>query len=163
MRVSFVRTRGARDRIYATRDDGTEVSWSFPTYGDALPHDMVHLVVESILGLRQGFWGRVAAGLDPARVNAMVNREGGGNRNPGFGSDKRELYLAEALAALPWSDPERNAASLIAAVAEGCRAAGEPVLEVEQVDEVRRRLAELGERWRAIGEKGAIELRWPMA
>lgn len=106
MRVSFVRTRGARDRIYATRDDGSEVSWSFPTYGEALPHDTVHLVVESILGLRQGFWGRVAA---------------------------------------------------------GCRAAGVPLLEDEQVDEVRRRLSELGERWRALGEKGAIELRWPIA
>ena len=46
MKASFVRTEGAPDRIYVVRSDGSETSWSFPTYGDGLPHDLCHLVVE---------------------------------------------------------------------------------------------------------------------
>ncbi len=48
MQVSFVRTAGARDRIYVRRTSGSEVSWEFPSYGDELPHDLVHLVVEEL-------------------------------------------------------------------------------------------------------------------
>jgi hypothetical protein len=70
MQVSFVRSHGARDRIYVRRTNGTEVSWVFPSFGNYVPHDLVHLVVEAAFGLRQGFWGRVDDGVDPARVNA---------------------------------------------------------------------------------------------
>ena len=67
LRASFVRVAGQRDRIYVLRSDGSEVSWVFPTYGDMVPHDLVHVVVESAFGLKNGFWGRVDAGVDPAR------------------------------------------------------------------------------------------------
>ena len=65
LNASFVRTVGDRDRIYVRRSDGSEVNWVFPTFGDAPPHDMIHLVVESAFGVTQGFWGRVDAGIDP--------------------------------------------------------------------------------------------------
>ena len=94
MRVRFVRTAGAPDRVYVRRSDGSETSWSFPTYGDAVPHDMVHIVVEEVFGLREGFWGRVDRGVDPARINADANGSGGPNKYAGFGHDLRGLYLA---------------------------------------------------------------------
>ena len=68
LKATFVRTAGERDRIFVTRSDGSEVSWSFPSYGEGLPHDLVHWVVESCCGLRWGFWGRVDAGADPDAV-----------------------------------------------------------------------------------------------
>ncbi len=76
--ATFVRHRGARDHIYVTRADGTEVSWQFPTYGDGLPHDLVHLVVEDGLAMSDGFWGLVDRGADVTLVNnqATIVRDG---------------------------------------------------------------------------------------
>jgi hypothetical protein len=152
-----VRTAGERDRIYVTRSDGSEASWVFPTYGDALPHDLVHLVVESAFGLTQGFWGRVDGGADPAAITAEANRKGGKDKYAGFGPDRRELLLAEALANAPWSeDPER----ILEQLRQVYAAAESPadVLSRERVDEVRSTLADLGRRWREMRPKGAIDL-----
>ena len=74
LKASFVRTAGERDRIYVTRSNGTEVGWVFPSYGDAPPHDLIHLVAESGFGLANGFWGRVDAGADPGRIDGQANR-----------------------------------------------------------------------------------------
>jgi hypothetical protein len=89
LRASFVRTVGERDRIYVVRSDGSEVNWAFPNYGEALPHDLIHLVVEAAFGLRQGFWGRVDAGVDPGAIMADANRRGGSNKFSGFGTPGR--------------------------------------------------------------------------
>src|SRR5262245_15511481 len=102
--VAFVRRQGERDRVHVKRPDTTERPWVFPTFGDMVPHDLVHLVVESAFGVRRGFWGRVDAGVDPGRVNAQANRAGGRDKYAGFGEDLRELYLAEGLAGAPWFD-----------------------------------------------------------
>ncbi len=67
--ATFVRHRGGRDHIYVTRADGTEVHWQFPASGDGLPHDLVHLVVESGLEMRDGFWGLIDRGADVAVVD----------------------------------------------------------------------------------------------
>ena len=94
LRAAFVRTVGQPDRIYVTRSDGSEISWPFPTYGEGLPHDLVHLVVESAFGVSGGFWGRVDQGVDPKRVNDEANRRGGRDKYTAFGPDLSELYLA---------------------------------------------------------------------
>jgi hypothetical protein len=157
LRAAFVRAVGERDRIYVTRSDGSETSWDFPTYGDALPHDLVHLVVESAFGLTQGFWGRVDGGADPAHVNAEANRKGGKDKYAGFGPDRRQLLLAEALANASWSeDPERILEQLRQAYA----AAEIPAdaLSRERVEAVKSELAALGRRWRELLPKGAIDL-----
>jgi len=62
LEVAFVRRRGHRDAVHVRRDDGTSTSWRLPTYGDGLPHDLCHLVVEQELGLTDGFWGLVDQG-----------------------------------------------------------------------------------------------------
>ena len=69
LEASFVRNRGGRDRVYVTRSDGTSTGWDFPTYGDGLPHDLCHLVVEDCLGLAGGFWGLVDQHVDVGLVN----------------------------------------------------------------------------------------------
>ena len=166
LEVTFVRVRGQRDRIYVHRPDGSELSWVFPSHGDGLPHDLVHLVVESAFGIRRGFFGLVAEGIDPVRVNAEANRLTGPDKYRGFGEDRRELLLAEQLAALP-SFPipgaEETDESRYARIIAACAELGlgvPPAVSLERVAAVRVALEQLRERWRAIGEKGAIGLHF---
>jgi hypothetical protein len=69
MRVSFVRHRGRRDHVFVTRSDGSVAAWAFPSYGDDLPHDLSHLVIEEALGIARGFWGMVDAGMNVAPID----------------------------------------------------------------------------------------------
>jgi len=51
-----------------TRTDGTSACWDFPSYGNGLPHDLCHLVVENELGLKRGVWGLVDQGVEVCLV-----------------------------------------------------------------------------------------------
>ena len=158
LKAAFVRTVGEADRFYVTRSDGSEASWAAPTYGDALPHDLIHLVVESAFGLSRGFWGRVDEGVDPKIVNDQANRKGGAGKYAAYGSDRAELDLAEALATADWSSD-----TIEVGLAEACarmRAAAPPPVTVERVREMRSVLGALGARWRArrLRPRGALDL-----
>jgi hypothetical protein len=165
LRATFVRTLGQPDRVYVVRPDGSEVSWTFPTYGDALPHDLVHLVVESAAGLRDGFWGRVARGIDPARVNAMADGAAGklGEKYRGFGDDLTELQQAEALAAYPWlvDDAALRDGLLAAWRAQTGAGCAEP--DAARVEQVRVALTRLIARWRGLVPKGALAVEFDPA
>jgi hypothetical protein len=161
LRARFVRTVGERDRVYVRRSDGSETSWEFASYGEGLPHDLVHLVVERDFGVREGFWGRVNRGISPARITEEANR-GGKDKFAGFGPDQRELLISEALAAAaggyrPDLDDAAQHAQLVAAYAS----VGLPVpkgLTVAALGETRRRLSELQLRWQTLVPKGTLEL-----
>src|SRR5205085_7988244 len=60
------------------RGDGSSTGWDFPSYGDGLPHDLCHLVVEDELGLTEGFWGLVDQGVEVDLVDnqATLMRDG---------------------------------------------------------------------------------------
>ncbi len=161
MRIRFVRTAGAPDRVYVRRTDGSETSWSFPTYGDAVPHDLVHLVVEEEFRIRDGFWGRVDRGVDPARINAEANRAGGPNKYKGFGDDLRGLLLAEAVANLSWGISDVSDEQRLQQVADECAKIGiemPPLVDAAGLQRVRTRLAELAAQWRALVPKGTLEV-----
>jgi hypothetical protein len=158
LRAAFVRTVGERDRIYVTRSDGSRTSWPFPTYGDGLPHDLVHLVVESAFGLAGGFWGRVDAGADPKRITDQANRKGGPNKYAAYGPDQRELLVAEALAAARWSE---RGAEVLEAASAAFGSAGLPPpadLTADRVERTAQVLAGLAGRWRALRPKGALDV-----
>ncbi len=162
--IRFVRSPEARDRIYVQRPDGSSATWSFPSYGEQLPHDLVHLVVERRLGLRHGLWGRVCDGADLERINAMANRQGGPDKYRALGPDLRELMWSEALAAQPWlaepSRPEAIVASLTesARTLEGFAVPGESAIEA-----LRDELAQLRQQWRALAPKGTLVLHFDVA
>lgn len=163
MTIRFVRIAGQRDRIYVKRSNGSEVGWDFPTLGNEIPHDMTHLVVESMFELRQGFWGRVDAGVDPKKVNEMANRGGGPNRYAGFGEDLSELYLAEALAGLSWGLRELSPADRLAAFRSACEKHSltpPSTVTEESLAAAERRINELRAKWRALLPKGTLELTW---
>jgi hypothetical protein len=159
MRVTFVRTVGAKDRIYVNRHGGGETSWEFPSYGDELPHDLVHLVVESRFGVR-GVWASVAAGADLAAINRASSR----GDKAGYQELGDQALLAEALANAPWTrlDEAPDAAAvrtrMIAMYPELPDAVTEPAIE-----HVRAELVGMRERWRALVPKGALVLEYPLA
>jgi len=162
MQVTFVRTRGQRDRIHVHRDDGGEVGWEFPTYGHMLPHDLVHLVVEAGLGL-DGIWARVAAGADLGRMMQQANRRGGRDKFAPLG-EPAGLLLAEALANQRWLDGDFDGDAVLATGAAAAAGIGRKLpaaATVAAVAAVRLRLQQLHAQWRAIGSKGAVTLTYP--
>jgi hypothetical protein len=163
LKATFVRTTGERDRIYVTRSDGSEVSWSFPSYGEGLPHDLVHWVVECCCGLRAGFWGRVDAGADPAAITAEANRVGGKGKYAGFGPDQRELYLAEALANAGWARQEVTDDEVREAVAAECRRMEVPPHELSaaETERIRAMFRDLAQRWASLLPKGSLSVTFP--
>jgi len=159
--VTFVRKTGSPDHVYVRRPDGSEADWSFPSYGAGLPHDLVHLVVESRFGLKHGFWGRVASGIDAARINAAANRRGGKDKYAGFGEDLRELYLAEALVNARWLDREATDGERLEDIARECSKAEIAVpanVTLDSIASVRAKLAELQTRWARLVPRGALSL-----
>jgi len=101
LEVTFVRRRGGRDRVYVTREDATSTCWDFPSYGDGLPHDLCHLVVEDGLELVDGFWGLVDQGVELRMVDNQATLLRDGKRLAGeLGADFAGLNQAEAAVAV---------------------------------------------------------------
>lgn len=163
LQASFVRVVGERDRIYVTRSDGSTVSWVFTSYGEELPHDLVHLVVESAFGVAAGFWGRVDAGADPGAITREANRKGGRDKYAAYGPDQTELQLAESLANVRWLAGAATAEALVQQAIDACKAAAvepPPALSPERAAQVRARLAGLTHEWRSLRPKGTLALRF---
>lgn len=161
MEIRFVRKQGERDRIYVRRSDGSTTSWAFPTYGDGLPHDLMHLVVETGFGLRDGFWARVDAGVDVARINAAANRLGGAGKYRGFGEELHGLLVAEGLAGGPWSMTALDDAELRDILASQCERMGVALPEtvrLERIARIRTVQHALRARWQRLLPQGTLVL-----
>lgn len=110
-RATFHRVTERRDEVAVVRADGSATSWSCPTYGGTIPHDLVHVIVETVFGLERGLWGCILGGLDMKGVRRTgQSREGG------------ELLTAEALATVNWYDAALDGAQRCEAVIEACAA-----------------------------------------
>jgi hypothetical protein len=180
LEVSFVRRRGSRDRVYVSRADGTTVDWAFPSYGDGLPHDLCHLVVEQALGLTEGFWGLVDQGVDVGLVNneATLLRDGR-PLTEHLDADFAGLVQAEAAVASfgsPMHVTGQDGALAIAhagteAPADGATRHDLDLTSVfgagvelpatatpDAIAAIRTQLRELGQRWRTLDDGGAITL-----
>jgi hypothetical protein len=136
-----------------------------PNFGEELPHDLVHLVVEAMLGERHGIWARVAGRIDPRRINEQANRRGGKIEEK-YRALKAldEVYLSEALANQPWTRAAEAAgpAELLASIRASAGSAALPdTVALESVAAVRERLLALRARWRTLVPRGALTFRWP--
>jgi hypothetical protein len=167
MQLTAVRGTEDRDRVYVTRDDDSEVFWTWPSYGRELPHDLVHWVVESEAGLGEGFWGLVASGVDPNRVNKSAERIASGVRLRDLsGLDLTQLIQSEHLAALVGRSAWPSMADAVSYVNEQCDAFGVP--HVDGLDEASAermiaRSAGLNRNWQAVAPDAGLVLTWPPA
>jgi hypothetical protein len=175
LEVSFVRNRGSRDRVYVKRIDGSSTGWDFPTYGDGLPHDLCHLVVEDGLELSEGFWGLVDQNVDVGLVN----------NEPTLMRDGKPLVAQPGVDFTGLNQAE-EAVALLAAPAVGVHKVGDigvvqlgsPSVGAKPLDEIaeqlrfslpdsatptviaaiRDRLRELGLRWASLNDGSSIVL-----
>jgi hypothetical protein len=100
--VTIERSDARRHRAIAARDDGTSIMLWMHDYGEALPHDLVHWVVETELDLTWGFWGLLAAGAQLEvlqRSGARSPRSIDPAQDPLVDEHRDELLLVEALVA----------------------------------------------------------------
>ncbi|MDH5182626.1 MAG: hypothetical protein OEX12_01930 [Gammaproteobacteria bacterium] len=61
MNIAFRKREGAYSQLICTRDDGSRSESLFPNKR-AIPHELIHYVVEKTLGLHRAFYGLVANG-----------------------------------------------------------------------------------------------------
>lgn len=61
MNIAFRKREGAYSQLICTRDDGSRSESLFPNKR-AIPHELIHYVVEKTLGLHTAFYGLVASG-----------------------------------------------------------------------------------------------------
>lgn len=161
MEITFVRTGGKHDRVYAKRSDGSETSWTFPTYGDEVPHDLVHLVVEAVFDLRDGIYAHVDRGVEMARVNEIANRLGGAKKYERQGLGSPDILVSEALAAGAWSFEDIADDFRVQKIADACVTYGvtsPPSLTAARVARARELLHQLRSRWSGLRAKEAIKL-----
>jgi hypothetical protein len=171
--ATFTRRPGQHDLVHVVRTDGTETEWDFPGYGAALPHDLLHFVVEQGIGLTDGFWGLIDDGAEVviAGDQAVLSRNGEPLREPVV--DFSGLVKAEEAVALLGPKPAlESAGALMVARLDpdsfspptadelshlGCR-----LLEAtttETVHAIQTRLRELTQRWRQRQDQ-SITLAW---
>lgn len=76
MRVRFTKKDDGRHRLTVVRVDGSVSQGQvIPGLGrNAIPHDLLHALVEKTLGLSRGVYGMVNSGLDIAELLDPVKR-----------------------------------------------------------------------------------------
>ncbi|ADP79584.1 hypothetical protein FraEuI1c_1522 [Pseudofrankia inefficax] len=173
--ASFSRRRGQADQVHVTRGDRSTTSWRFPSYGDVLPHDLVHFVVEEGLGLTDGFWGLVDQGADVILEGdqAVLTRDGlplTEHRDVDFTG----LTRAEEAVALLGPQPrlEQPGRLIVARPAPGSFTAPDladaarrlgfrlpPTATADTIAAIHTRLRDLAHRWNARDGE-AITLTW---
>jgi hypothetical protein len=159
VRIVFTRTGRKQNLVSVTRDDGTQVSFEWPEH-PGLPHDLVHLVVESELGMRHAFWGLVHDGVDVVRINeAEARARRGGRASEIDGRSLAELYVAEAVVSVFASEGFAGAIDsamrreMISQSSASFGISDVPAIDDEVAARIRARIAELGARW-ARTERG---------
>jgi hypothetical protein len=172
--VTFTRRPAQHDLVHVVRTDGTETEWGFPNRGDALPHDLVHFVVEQGIGLIDGFWGLIDDGVEVviSGDQVVLSRDGEPLREPAV--DLSGLVKAEEAVALLGPKPalESVGALTIARLAPDLfipPAPGDTLSRlgfrlpdgttIETVNAIQTRLRELTQHWQQRQDQ-SITLTW---
>jgi hypothetical protein len=158
--LRFAIKRDGTPVLSVTRRDGS-VAWQrqkhfFPV------HDLGHYAIESVLGLRQAFWGMMADGWEFADFGTPWPR--------GPMPNAAEALLAEVIAgwldnfARDVRDDETGAAELNAHLAAYCAQHGMEAprtIAPGEFARIRALRADLARRWQALAPGETMELRFP--
>lgn len=156
VRLRFIKQRsGKYDTVELQRGDGRIERLENPKQGLA-PHDMIHVLVEQALGLRQGFIGMVLSGLPMAMTDQPRERENAGL----YGVEaKQSESLVECVQAAVWDSAPvsfeyfREQASITCAM----RGVPSPVLDDEAVRLLVENVRGASEAWRTLPVGESIE------
>jgi hypothetical protein len=154
----MISTRMADRRPVETRverDDGVVFAMRGAGGGAALPHDLVHAVVEAQLGIPDGIWGCVADGV----VWGSMRHVSG--RRPPHGEEKSTRLKRERSAAVQRAEAVADLVGRLARGGEvlpGERAAAGP--PPAQLESAAAALREAGRRWAALAPGETLTVEW---
>ncbi len=147
------------DHLACVRADGSRCEVAMPRQG-ILPHDLIHLLVESRLGFSDGFIGLVAKGADPQATAEQLHTAADPARQT---QAAQAEAVVESLQAQLWSG-SFDAALFRYGVATACAMRAVPVPELGSdarwhsvFDEVER----LGGDWNRLPPMAQWELAFP--
>ena len=168
MIVTFIRTAEERVRILVERDDGARLEVLAHSPGHMLPHDLAHFVVEPELGIREGFWGRIARGgtfdsvimLEPPTIKVPARTRA--SRGPS------QVHEAEVLVGILmdiWSGVAQRDYGSVRAYLDSChsprtRSRAEE-LDSVVIERVCAALDKAASDWGAISPGEQLSLAWP--
>ena len=168
MRITI--TKGERDdRIEVRRRDGSSASTRFPRKGP-VPHDATHYVVESRLGITEGFWGLVAGGRHPDEIAEIARAAGHASAKrasvpqPSIVAILQAERAVECFEADLWNGGEGDGETLREVFAAGCAqsfVAPIPISD-EAISSIRASLAELRGRWAAMPPGDNLTFEWTL-
>jgi hypothetical protein len=138
-------------------------------YGRELPHDLAHLVVESMLDLPFGFWGLMAQGASFETLHRAAAGSSPVRRtDPIIEEHLAQLLTAEGLVTLFRSREVGGAAGdadYVARAQELCERHGTdvpPRLDEQRVARIRDALDEVNGRWQFLAHGDALRLEFPV-
>ena len=156
-----------------------------PGYDKHMPHDMMHLVVESQLGLTRGLFGQLAAGGDAgtfhlplnvdkksretARARTRIKARGAKLLREGrdeSARSERATYICwyEWLARSQSTELRKRASAMAKNAAQVTHASGTPELHLlnqKKLDEIFRNLDQLSSHWSKLEVGESLAVRWP--
>ena len=159
--MSYVRTGKRRYAVHVHRENAADVVMDpAPGYDDHIPHDLVHLFVETHWGLRDGIFGQLAVGgdaqtfIDP--VGSMRERRRMKAKNRLSGSEIGRSELLAGLVQHAWQ--LRHGSAVTPLPPDAAQRAGVGADEVVTAVEALDRLARS---WHALPVGGRLRLAWP--
>lgn len=186
MILVFRRTGQRRYSIAAQRPGFPDLVMDpAPGYDNLIPHDLMHLVVESQLGLTRGVFGQLAAGGDAgtfhlplkpdkssretARARSRIKARGAKLLRQGrdeSARSERATYICwyEWLARSQSSELRKRASAMTKNAEQVSNAAGTPELRAlnqKKLDEICRHLDHLSSHWTRLGVGESMAVRWP--
>jgi hypothetical protein len=156
-----------------------------PGYDNLMPHDMMHLIVESRLGLTRGVFGQLAAGGDAgtfhlplqqtkssretARARSRIKARGAKLLREGrdeSARSERATYICwyEWLRRSQSSELRKRASAMARNAAQVSNASGTAelhALKPEKLDEICSHLDHLSSHWSKLAVGQSMAVRWP--
>ncbi|MFD5578620.1 hypothetical protein [Streptomyces pseudogriseolus] len=152
MEMSFRKLPDNRHEILVRREKGPDVRLPALPAGPSMPHDLVHAVVETVLGIDDGFWGAIARG---ATFQGFELVTPGRHRRSGLKVLRRggDAVMAAELR-VNWAYRAWRGLST-----EG-RGVGRAPLDAEALARTGPRLDAAARRWAAVPVGGELLWRW---
>lgn len=155
VRLRFIKRSGKYDTVELHRDDGRIERLENPRQGIA-PHDLIHVLVEQAIGLRQGFIGMVLSGLPMAMTEQPRERENAGL----YGIEaKQSESLVECVQAALWDSSPVSGADFREQLRVTCamRDVPPPALTDDDISLLVDRVRCASQDWQALAVGAALE------
>lgn len=162
-----IHVTGGRE-IWAERDDAVSVHVSGSAGAESLPHELFHYVVEDSLALEWGYWDCIAKGAlfrgmrlrAAPDEGAAMQQANAVAQEAGTRAEDAEFFVAAVEAVLD-AGLEGDVDKAKDLVRRQWAHLACPPLETADLAGIKRRVGEMTERWRDLGDGVGIALPWP--